>query len=98
MFKKKQDKIVFENNDKAYDFLNNLDDYRDIILLLTNPNELEKLDLSIAENITEEEKEICENYKKFIEDFLEKRELILKDIEQEFEEYKKSLMSNEENN
>lgn len=98
MFKKKQDKIVFENNDKVYDFLNNLDDYRDIILLLTNPNELEKLDLSIAENITEEEKEICENYKKFIEDFLEKRELILKDIEQEFEEYKKSLMSNEENN
>ena len=96
MFKKKQDKIVFENNDKVYDFLNNLDDYRDIILLLTNPNELEKLDLSIAENITE--KEICENYKKFIEDFLEKRELILKDIEQEFEEYKKSLMSNEENN
>ena len=95
MFKKKQDKIVFENNDKVYDFLNNLDDYRDIILLLTNPNELEKLDLSIAENITEEEKEICENYKKFIEDFLEKRELILKDIEQE---YKKSLMSNEENN
>ena len=78
--------------------MNNLDDYRDIILLLTNPNELEKLDLSIAENITEEEKEICENYKKFIEDFLEKRELILKDIEQEFEEYKKSLMSNEENN
>ena len=98
MFKKKQDKIVLENNDKVYDFLNNLDDYRDIILLLTNPNELEKLDLSIAENITEEEKEICENYKKFIEDFLEKRELILKDIEQEFEEYKKSLMSNEENN
>ena len=98
MCKKKQDKIVFENNDKVYDFLNNLDDYRDIILLLTNPNELEKLDLSIAENITEEEKEICENYKKFIEDFLEKRELILKDIEQEFEEYKKSLMSNEENN
>lgn len=98
MFKKKQDKIVFENNDKVYDFLNNLDDYRDIILLLTNPNELEKLDLSIAENITEEEKEICENYKKFIEDFLEKRELISKDIEQEFEEYKKSLMSNEENN
>ena len=98
MFKKKQDKIVFENNDKVYDFLNNLDDYRDIILLLTNPNELEKLDLSIAENITEEEKEICENYKKFIEDFLEKRELILKDIEQEFEEYKNSLMSNEENN
>ena len=43
MFKKKQDKIVFENNDKVYDFLNNLDDYRDIILLLTNPNELENL-------------------------------------------------------
>ena len=98
MFKKSNDKIIFENNGKVYDFLNNLDDYKEIILLLTNPNELEELDLEIEETITEEEKKICKNYKKFIEDFLEDRESILKEVEQKFEEQKNMSISNEENN
>mgnify|MGYP000690713563 FL=1 len=89
MFKKKEDKIILENSDKIYDFLNNPNDYKDIILLLTDPNKSESLDLSIDENITEDERKVCENYKKFIEDFLERKEILLKEIEREFEEDKK---------
>lgn len=89
MFKKKEDKIILENSDKIYDFLNNPNDYKDIILLLTDPNKSEGLDLSIDENITEDERKVCENYKKFIEDFLERKEILLKEIERKFEEDKK---------
>lgn len=89
MFKKKEDKIILENRDKTYDFLNNPNDYKDIILLLTDPNKSESLDLSIDENITEDERKVCENYKKFIEDFLERKEILLKEIEREFEKDKK---------
>lgn len=89
MFKKKEDKIILENSDKIYDFLNNPNDYKDIILLLTDPNKSESLDLSIDENITEDERKVCENYKKFIEDFLERKEILLKEIEREFEKDKK---------
>ena len=89
MFKKKEDKIILENSDKIYDFLNNPNDYKDIILLLTDPNKSESLDLSIDENITDDERKVCENYKKFIEDFLERKEILLKEIEREFEEDKK---------
>ena len=93
--KNKQDKfrellkIILENSDKIYDFLNNPNDYKDIILLLTDPNKSEGLDLSIDENITEDERKVCENYKKFIEDFLERKEILLKEIERKFEEDKK---------
>lgn len=89
MFKKKEDKIILENRDKTYDFLNNPNDYKDIILLLTDPNKSESLDLSIDENITEDERKVCENYKKFIEDFLERKEILLKEIERKFEKDKK---------
>ena len=69
--------------------MNNPNDYKDIILLLTDPNKSEGLDLSIDENITEDERKVCENYKKFIEDFLERKEILLKEIERKFEEDKK---------
>lgn len=99
MFVKKDDNIVLENNERIYDFLNNLDDYKEIILKLTDPNDLEKgdFDLSIDEPIIDDEREICENYKRFIEDFLEKRKSILEDIEKEYEHNKKNI-NNEEGN
>ena len=76
MFKKKEDKIILENSDKIYDFLNNPNDYKDIILLLTDPNKSEGLDLSIDENITEDERKVGGNFKNFFLDFLGWKEIV----------------------
>lgn len=73
MFKKIDGNIIFENNGKVYDFLNNVEDYKEIIILLTNPQDDVQINLDLDSNLSDEEFQLCNNYKEFIEDFLNKR-------------------------
>lgn len=73
MFKKIDENIILENNGKIYDFLNNVEDYKKIIILLTNPQDDVQINLDLDSNLSDEEIQLCNNYKEFIEDFLNKR-------------------------
>lgn len=74
MFKKVKDKLILENNNEMYDFLNSVEDYKKIIILITNPKNEVTINLEIDEGMSEEELNICKNYREFIEEFLKKRQ------------------------
>ncbi|MFA5409386.1 MAG: hypothetical protein WC343_11500 [Bacilli bacterium] len=83
MFKKGEEGIfILElkgNNYKLFDD----DDYKKLILFLTNPDEMEELELKIDESIVETEDIIrCNLYKNFIDEFISiKKEINLKSEE-----------------
>ena len=89
MFKKVDDKLILEINGIIYEFLNNTDDYKKIVILLTNPKDEVDINLDMDADLSEEEIQICKNYKEFIEEFLEKRK--------EYLEYKDSYSEAETN-
>ena len=73
MFKKNNNKLVLENNGVEYDFLNDLESYKKLIIYLTNPIEMMNVNLDIDSTLNDEEKQICKNYKEFLEDFIKQR-------------------------
>ena len=66
MFKKVDDKLILEINGIIYEFLNNTDDYKKIVILLTNPKDEVDINLDMDADLSEEEIQICKNYKEFI--------------------------------
>jgi len=82
MFKNNNERkliLVLENIN--YEILNT-EDYKKIVLYLTDPNKDLNINLDIDESVLPDDKIICENYKRFIEKYIE----IRKQNEQEFKE------------
>ncbi|MDD4547134.1 MAG: hypothetical protein PHI05_00070 [Bacilli bacterium] len=66
--------IKVDNNDYV---ISNNDDYQKIVLMLTDPSSNLISSIEIDESVLEGNKLIAENYKNFINDFLQKKKDVL---------------------
>lgn len=72
MFRENEEgEIILLLEEKEYKILNS-DDYKELIIYLTNPNINTEMKLEINEEMEQEKKNICSRYKEFIDKYLEK--------------------------
>lgn len=72
MFRENEEgEIILQLEEREYRILNN-EEYRELIIYLTNPNINTELKLEINEEMNQEKKNICNKYKEFIDKYLEK--------------------------
>lgn len=63
--------IILQLDEKEYRILNN-EEYRELIIYLTDPNINADMELKVDEGMEQEKKNICNKYKDFIVKYLEK--------------------------
>lgn len=72
MFRENEEgEIILLLEEKEYKILNS-EDYKELIIYLTNPNINTEMKLEINEEMDQEKKNICSRYKEFIDKYLEK--------------------------
>ena len=62
--------LILQLEEREYRILNN-EEYRELIIYLTNPNINTEMKLEINEEMDQEKKNICNKYKEFIDKYLE---------------------------
>ncbi len=71
MFRENEEgEIILQLEEREYRILNN-EEYRELIIYLTNPNINTEMKLEINEEMDQEKKNICNKYKEFIDKYLE---------------------------
>lgn len=67
--KNAESKLILKIGDVSYEFLN-IEDYKKLVLYLTDPNNKLDLNLQIAAELQPEDLAICEKYKDFINKYI----------------------------
>jgi hypothetical protein len=70
--KNEENKLILKIENVSYEFLN-IDDYKKLVLYLTDPNIKLDINLQIATELQPEDSAICEKYKDFINKYIVSR-------------------------